>query len=154
MTFRTMVSSSRNSVKKKTLSLKFIVISIVFYQDFWLKLIIERFKKREEDKKKFRISKVNIQNIRAKWSDFKSTSRRICIHLIEIFEMKIIFEINNIRTYYHNRKDDNNIEFELWERLNNICNKEKCDDFINNPPDFLPFFLPYFHFDIRDYHRF
>lgn len=150
-----MVSSSRNSVKKKTLSLKFIVISIIFYQDFWLKLIIERFKKRKEDKKKFRISKVNIQNIRAKWSDFKLTSR---IHM-DTFDRNIRNENNirnNIRTYYHNRKDDNNkwIEFELWERLNNICNKEKCDDFINNAPDFLPFFLPYFHFDIRDYHRF
>lgn len=51
MTFRTMVSR-RNFVKKKTLSLKFIVFCIIFYQDFLLKLIIERFKKRKEELKK------------------------------------------------------------------------------------------------------
>lgn len=42
------------------------------------------------------------------------------------------------------RNDNNN-----W--LNNIFNKEKYDDFINNAS---AFFLLYFHFDIRDYHRF
>lgn len=51
MTFRTMVSR-RNFVKKKTLSLKFIVFCIIFYQDFLLKLIIERFKKKKEELKK------------------------------------------------------------------------------------------------------
>lgn len=56
MTFRTMVSC-RNFVKKKTLSLKFI-FCIIFYQDFLLKLIIERFKKRKEELKK-------IQNLKS-----------------------------------------------------------------------------------------
>lgn len=58
MTFRTMVSRRNFVKKKKTLSLKFIVFCIIFYQDFLLKLIIERFKKRKEELKK-------IQNLKS-----------------------------------------------------------------------------------------
>lgn len=132
---------------KKTLSLKFIVVSSYFLSRFSIKIADKSNDLRKERKVK-------------KNSEFEKLTSRIFELNNAILNREVIiyiyiwskFEI--IRYYYNRERWYKWSEFELWERINNICNKEKCDDFINNVSDFLPFFLLYFHFDIRDYRQF